>query len=139
MSSRPPLRVVAELPSSAPKLALHRVAKSFRRESGGVVDALADVTLDVVPGEFVCLVGPTGCGKSTLLSLIAGLDRPDGGEVLMDGRPVGGPGPDRAVLFQEPALFPWMSVRANVEFALKLSGLARGERRAQAAHWLEKV
>jgi NitT/TauT family transport system ATP-binding protein len=131
--------VVPPIGPPSPKLSLHGVAKSFRQESGGLVDALADVSLDVASGEFVCLVGPTGCGKSTLLNVIAGLDVPDGGEVLMDGRPITGPGPDRAVLFQDPALFPWMSVRANVEFALKLIGVARRERRERGAHWLEKV
>lgn len=139
MSSQPALHVVSESLPASPKLSLRRVAKAYQQESGEVVEALADVSLDVAPGEFVCLIGPTGCGKSTLLNLIAGLDRPDAGELLMDGRPVSGPGPDRSVLFQEPALFPWMSVQANIEFALRLTGVARGERRERAAYWLEKV
>ncbi|MGZ5291415.1 MAG: ABC transporter ATP-binding protein [Actinomycetota bacterium] len=100
---------------------------------------MQDVSFDVAVGEFVCLIGPSGCGKSTILNLLAGLDTPDEGRVLVDGSPVTGPGPDRAVLFQEPALFPWLSVRGNVEYALKLSGLSRAEVRERAAAWLEKV
>src|SRR5207302_7083424 len=91
------------------------------------------------PGEFVCLLGPSGSGKSTVLNLLAGLERPDSGEILMNGRPVTEPGPDRAVLFQDPALFPWMSVLANVEFALRMVGVPPGERRDRALQWLSKV
>jgi NitT/TauT family transport system ATP-binding protein len=97
------------------------------------------VTLDIYPGEFVCLIGPSGCGKSTLLNLFAGLDSPTSGEVLLDGRPIPGPGPDRTVLFQDPALFPWMSVRGNVEFALKLQGVEKDEREETSRNWLAKV
>jgi NitT/TauT family transport system ATP-binding protein len=135
------LRVVpdpAPSPASA-KVSLRRVGKSYVQRSGEVVEAVDDVTLDIGQGEFVCLIGPSGCGKSTLLNLIAGLDRPDTGEVLVDRRPVEGPGPDRAVLFQEPSLFPWMSVVRNVEFALELAGTPRGERHDVATDWLEKV
>ena len=78
------------------------------------------------PGEFVCLLGPSGCGKTTILNILAGLDAPTSGQALLDGRPIAGPGPDRAVLFQEPALFPWLSVVANVEFALRFVGVAAG-------------
>jgi NitT/TauT family transport system ATP-binding protein len=121
------------------KLSLQGVGKSFRSGTGEVVRALDAVTFDVAEGEFVCLIGPSGCGKSTILNLLAGLDAPDEGRVLVDGRPVGRPGPDRAMLFQEPALFPWMSVRGNVEYALKLRGLSRGEVRDRAAAWISKV
>jgi sulfonate transport system ATP-binding protein len=115
------------------------VAKSYRNARGTVTSACAEVTFDVAPGEFVCLLGPSGCGKSTCLGLIAGLDRPDAGSILMDGRSVTGPGPDRAVLFQEPALFPWMSVLGNVEFALQMIGIPKPERRDRAMFWLAKV
>lgn len=125
--------------SASPKLAARGVNKSFRGARGRSTTALTGIDLDVAPGEFVCLIGPSGCGKSTLLNLFAGLDRPDSGRVLMDGRPLSGPGPDRAVLFQEPALFPWMSVGDNVEFALKLIGVPAGERRELAMSWLGKV
>jgi len=123
----------------AAKLAVREVTKTFRGSRGGSVTALRDVSLEVAPGEFVCLIGPSGCGKSTLLNLLAGLDRPDTGTVSMDGRPITTPGPDRAVLFQDPALFPWMSVIRNVEFALKLIGVPKEDRRERAMHWLGKV
>ena len=93
-------------------------------------------TSTIAHGEFVCLIGPSGCGKTTLLNLFAGLDRPDTGEILDGRRPVTRPGPERAVLFQDPALFPWLSVRANVEFALELIGVPKGERGDRAMHWL---
>ena len=121
------------------KLSARGVRKSFRNARGQVTAALEDVTLDIARGEFVCLIGPSGCGKTTLLNLFAGLNRPDEGQVLMDGRPITTPGPDRAVLFQEPALFPWMSVRQNVDFALKMIGVEPAERDERAMHWLGKV
>jgi NitT/TauT family transport system ATP-binding protein len=139
MSSAPMLRVVAETEPVSPKLTLRGVDKGYVQSSGERVEAVANVSLDIAPGEFVCLIGPSGCGKSTLLNLVAGLDRPDGGEVLMDGAPILGPGPDRAVLFQEPSLFPWMSVVENVAFALGFVGTPKRERQEQAMHWLEKV
>jgi NitT/TauT family transport system ATP-binding protein len=133
------LVAVPEPATSAPKLSAHGVSKTFRNARGGQVSALGEVNLEIETGEFVCLIGPSGCGKTTLLNLFAGLDRPDTGEILMDGEPITSPGPDRAVLFQEPALFPWMSVRANVEFALELIGVAKGERPDRAMHWLRRV
>ena len=121
------------------KLSLSSVTKSFRVDSREVV-ALADATLAVGEGEFVCLVGPSGCGKSTLLNLVAGLEFPDSGEVLADGKPVTGPGRDRVMLFQEHALFPWLNVRDNVRFGLNLKpGLDRAARRDVAAFYLEMV
>jgi NitT/TauT family transport system ATP-binding protein len=122
-----------------PKLAAKGVSKSFRNTRGGTVSAVVDVDLEIRPGEFVCLIGPSGCGKTTVLNLFAGLERPDSGRVLLDGVPIERPGPDRAVLFQEPALFPWMSVLGNVEFALEMIGVPRGERTDRAMHWLRKV
>ncbi|MGE5459613.1 MAG: ABC transporter ATP-binding protein [Solirubrobacterales bacterium] len=139
MTSKPALHVVPQAGASAPKLSILGASKSYVQGSGERVQALERATLDIAKGEFVCLIGPSGCGKSTLLNLIAGLERPDEGQVLMDGRPVSGPGPDRAVLFQEPSLFPWMSVLGNVEFALELNGTARRERTERAMAWLEKV
>jgi sulfonate transport system ATP-binding protein len=137
-----PARALAVVPSSegrAAKLSARGVTKTFRNARGGEVSALGEVNLDIAPGEFVCLIGPSGCGKTTLLNLFAGLDRPDGGEILMDGAPVSRPGPDRAVLFQDPALFPWLSVRSNVEFALELIGAPKDEREERAMHWLRRV
>jgi NitT/TauT family transport system ATP-binding protein len=129
-------------PSAAPrpdKLVVERVSKTFRGKTGDVL-ALAEIDLRVAEGEFVCLLGPSGCGKSTLLNLIAGLERPDSGRVLVDGRPVTGPGRERMVLFQEAALFPWLDALDNVLFGLKLKqGLDAAERRAIALQHLERV
>jgi NitT/TauT family transport system ATP-binding protein len=133
------LSVVPVIEPASPKLSLRGVGRTYVQSSGERIEALADASLDVGQGEFVCIVGPSGCGKSTVLNLLAGLDRADRGEVLMDGVPVTAPGPDRAMLFQDPALFPWLSVLANVEFALELSGAAKAERRERAMHWLNTV
>src|SRR5664279_1700400 len=101
------------------KLAIEHVSKSFQ-SSSGLVQALENVSLSVSEGEFVCLVGASGCGKSTLLNIIAGLEEPDSGAVLADGKPIAGPGRERLVMFQEAALFPWLDVLGNVLFGLKL-------------------
>ncbi|OGR84051.1 MAG: nitrate/sulfonate/bicarbonate ABC transporter ATP-binding protein [Elusimicrobia bacterium RIFCSPLOWO2_01_FULL_64_13] len=105
--------------TSSSVLALRDVSKNFSTRRGEL-NAVTDIRFDVREGEFVCVVGPSGCGKSTVLNLIAGLDRPDGGSILLDGRPVDGPGPDRVVVFQEGALFPWMTVSENVGYGLKV-------------------
>jgi NitT/TauT family transport system ATP-binding protein len=132
------LSLAEPLPTAA-KLSARGVSKRFRTTRGEGTTAVVDVNLDVAAGEFLCLIGPSGCGKTTLLNLFAGLERPDEGQILMDNRPISGPGPDRAVLFQDPALFPWMNVRRNVEFALKMIGVPKEERRDRAMHWLRKV
>ncbi len=120
------------------KLSLRGVSRCFETPRG-VLTALLNIELEVCRGEFLCIVGPSGCGKSTLLNLIAGLDHPTAGEVWMDGRRVDGPGTDRIVIFQELGLFPWLSVRENVEFGLRMNGLAKRERRARAQHYLRLV
>src|SRR5437868_8601843 len=94
--------------------------------------ALDHVSLTVAPGEFVCLLGASGCGKSTLLSLLAGLDSPTAGRIRTEGRRI-------AMMFQEPALFPWLTVSANVEMAMRSQGVAKAERRSRAAEYLEIV
>ena len=128
----------AARPNGGPKLRLQRVQRTFRTGRGETA-ALGPLDLDVREGEFVCCVGPSGCGKTTLLSLVAGLEPPDRGEVIFDGRPVTGPGPDRIVIFQELGLFPWMTIVGNVEFGLKLRGLSRAERRERAMSQLRLV
>jgi len=133
------LRLAPEPLGSPAKISVKDVARTYRNARGGKVSACTDVTFDVAPGEFVCLLGPSGCGKSTLLNMIAGLDQPDRGDVVVDGRPVAGPGPDRAVLFQEPALFPWMTVERNVHFALKFAGVPKDEWEERTSFWLGKV
>lgn len=135
----PRLSVVASSGADRTKLSASGVSKSFRNARGDRVHALGPVHLDVAQGEFVCLLGPSGCGKSTLLNLFAGLEKPDEGEVRIDGEPIVRPGPDRAVLFQDPALFPWKTVRGNVEFALELIGVPVTERTDRAMEWLKRV
>jgi len=121
------------------KLAIENVSKTFRTATGEVL-ALDRVSLQVNEAEFVCLVGPSGCGKTTLLNIIAGLEKPDSGMVLADGKPVTSPGRDRLVMFQEPALFPWLNVLGNVLFGLKLKpNLTNKDRRNVARYYLELV
>jgi NitT/TauT family transport system ATP-binding protein len=129
-----------ELEIIAPsKLAIENVSKNFQSASCSVL-ALDRVSLNVAEGEFVCLVGASGCGKTTLLNIIAGLEKPDSGTVLADGKPVIGPGRERLVMFQEPALFPWLDVFANVLFGLKLKpNLTNKDRRDVAKYYLELV
>jgi len=121
------------------KLALEEVSKTFHTRRGAVT-ALDRVSLEIREGEFVCLVGPSGCGKTTLLNIIAGLESPDAGRVLADGKPVTGAGSDRLVLFQESALFPWLDVLGNVLFGLRLKpNLNARERREVALFYLKLV
>lgn len=101
--------------------------------------ALSDINIKVKAGDFVCLVGPSGCGKSTFLRIAAGLEKPDGGEILFDGRPVESTGTERIMVFQEGALFPWLNVRDNVEFGLKMAGIPRGERSKISNRYLEMM
>ena len=107
--------------------------------AGGRTVALEDVSFDVAEGEFLCIVGPSGCGKSTLLDLLAGHQSPDRGHIYAHGDEVSGPSSRRMVIFQEHALFPWLTARANVELGLELAGRGKVERRALASEWLERV
>ena len=128
-----------ELENITPKLSIKNVSKVFD-SAQGKVQALENVSLSINEGEFVCLVGPSGCGKSTLLNLVAGLDKPDSGEILVDSDTVEGPGRDRMVMFQEHALFPWLNVFDNVMFGLKLKpNLTDPERREVAKFYLYLV
>ncbi len=102
-------------------------------------DALTDIDLAINEGEFVCALGPSGCGKSTLLSIIAGLLAPTGGSVLMDGKPVTGVDSSRAVMFQTPTLYPWLTARGNVAFGPKMRGLSKDEVARQTEKYLELV
>ena len=134
------MTVQTELVNETPsKLSVGAISKRFRTKHREV-HALDRVSLDIAEGEFVCLVGPSGCGKSTLLNIIAGLDVADEGTLLCDGKYVGGPGRDRMVMFQEHALFPWLSVMENVMFGLRLKpGLKNHERKEVAKFYLKLV
>ncbi|TDD25763.1 ABC transporter ATP-binding protein [Nonomuraea diastatica] len=120
------------------KISFTDVVKTYPIKDG-TFTALDRVSLDIADREFVTVVGPSGCGKSTLMSMAAGLVEPTSGEVLVDGVPVAGPGPDRGVIFQQYALFPWLTVRKNVEFGLKLTDLPADERRRRAERAIELV
>jgi NitT/TauT family transport system ATP-binding protein len=127
------------------KISLRGVTKQFTlrptkdQPRGHTFTALQDINLDVEPGEFVSLVGPSGSGKTTLLDLLGGLSRASAGEVLVDGVPITGPGPDRGVVFQQYALFPWRTAQANVEFGLEGNGLGKHQRVERAREYLDLV
>ncbi|MGW4120232.1 ABC transporter ATP-binding protein [Nocardia sp. NPDC004711] len=126
--------------SATVKLALTGVSKDFAvRGEQQSFTALADISVDVRDGEFLVLVGPSGSGKSTLLDLLGGLGKPTSGQILLDGAPVTGPGLDRGIVFQQYALLPWRTARANIEFGLEAKGIRRRERREIAEHYLELV
>ena len=118
-------------------LALEGLQKTyFDPYKGTQVTAVRDVSLRVEPGEFVSVVGPSGCGKTTILNMIAGFLPHTGGRILVDGKPISGPGPDRGVVFQSFALFPWKTVLDNVGFGPKMRGVPRAERDRIAREYL---
>ena len=117
---------------------LRHVFKSFQ-QNGQRIDVLHDINLSVAEGEFICLVGPSGCGKSTIVHFIAGLERPTSGDIVVGGQPVSGPDPTRTVVFQDGALFPWLSVLGNVEFGLRMAGVPARTRRSRAIEYLRLV
>ena len=120
------------------KLIVESLSKTF---GTGVeaVEALAPIDLAVERGDFLCVVGPSGCGKTTLLNIVAGFERPTKGRVLLDGRPIEGPGADRGVVFQQGALFNWMSVLENVAFGPRACGMPAPQARERAASLLDLV
>src|SRR5256714_15153313 len=120
------------------KISVRKVNRSFLSPQGERIQALRDINLDVEDafaadgrdvGEFRVLLGPSGCGKSTVLRIIAGLDQPDSGEVLVNGTPVTGPGRDRGMVFQKYTSFPWLTVAENIEYGMKINGVPEAERR----------
>ncbi len=111
---------------NVPHIVADKVQKVFRSGDKEVV-ALKDIDLTIKRGEFVCLLGPSGCGKSTLLNAMAGFSLPSSGEITVDGKIVATPGPDRGMVFQEYALFPWMTVEKNIAFGLEIKGLSKAE------------
>ncbi len=118
-----------------PMLEIQRVSKRFQL-AGDTIEALSPVDLTIARGEFICLIGASGCGKSTLLRIIAGFETSSSGKVLVAGKPVTGPGPDRGMVFQDYALFPWMTVRQNIGFGPRQRGRSRSEVRDVAEHYV---
>ncbi|MBV8093803.1 MAG: ABC transporter ATP-binding protein [Acetobacteraceae bacterium] len=128
----------------APKLKLSNVSKEFTAPGTGQrTVAVADVSLEIQSGEFICVVGPSGCGKSTVLNMVAGLAEPSSGTIEKDGVPITGPGADRGVMFQDYALFPWLNVRDNIGFGLRHGTpgkeLSRSTREERVGHYIELV
>lgn len=120
------------------KITVENVTRRFMGSAGEVV-ALDQTNLTIAEGEFVTVVGPSGCGKTTLLNMIAGLDEPSSGRILLDGQEVHGPSPERGVIFQQYALFPWLTVEQNVAFGLKLKGVPAAQRADTVSHYLKLV
>ncbi|ROS75398.1 NitT/TauT family transport system ATP-binding protein [Cellulomonas sp. PhB143] len=133
-----PDRPTASTEGAPPKISVDAVSKVFPVKDGEFV-ALDRVSLDIAENEFVTVVGPSGCGKSTLLNVLAGLEEPSGGRATVDGVEVDGPGPERGVIFQQYALFPWLTVRKNVEFGLRTAGVPARERAERADHFIRLV
>ena len=130
------------------KIAVRNVAKTFRMADGKTVDALQNINFEIEDaysregrdiGEFRVLLGPSGCGKSTLLRLIAGLDRPDSGEVLVNDQPVHGPGKDRGMVFQKYTSFPWLTVADNIAYGLKINSVPEHKRREIVAQLIRDI
>src|SRR3989440_10960431 len=122
------------------KLAIDAVSRTFPGGRGHAQTvALEPTTLTVTDNDFISILGPSGCGKSTLLRIVAGLDAPTSGRVLLDGAPVSAPGADRGMVFQSYTLFPWLTVRQNIRFGLREQGLSTAEQTRIAAHYIARV
>jgi NitT/TauT family transport system ATP-binding protein len=121
----------------APLARFEHVSLSFDTPKG-MLNVVDDVTYDIRENDFIAIIGPSGCGKTTMMSMLAGFQKPSGGQVLYNGQPVRGPGPERGVIFQEYGVFPWLTVRQNIEFGLKLSAnhTPVSERRDICEHYL---
>lgn len=121
-----------------PKLEIKDVGKIFKTKSGETT-ALEKTSFTVEDGEFVTILGPSGCGKSTILRIVAGLEESTSGQVLLDGQEINGPGPDRGMVFQSYTLYPWLNVKENITFGLKLKGVSQKERDDLARHYLQLI
>lgn len=117
-------------------LELRHISRTF---DGSVNETLKDISLLIEDGSFICIVGPSGCGKSTLLNIVAGLDTPSEGSLILNGEEITGPGANRAVMFQDHALYPWLNVMENVTFGMKLAKIPKEERQKRAEHYLKMV
>jgi NitT/TauT family transport system ATP-binding protein len=120
-------------------LCAEQLCKHFQGANGKVSVALDKVDFSVRRRDFVTVIGPSGCGKSTLIRILAGLEELTSGRVLVDGKPIDGPGPDRGMVFQNYTLFPWLTVTRNVMFGLRMQGVGKDEARSQALQWIEMV
>ena len=126
-------------PVNAPRLQVDKVSLSYRKPDGGTFTALQEVSFEVPDQQFAVLVGPSGCGKSSLLYLTAGLAEPTSGEIYVGGQQVEGPGADRGMVFQSYTLFPWLTVRQNVEFGLKRRGMPAAQRKDIVDYYVNEV
>jgi NitT/TauT family transport system ATP-binding protein len=125
---------------AAAQLFVEQVARIFQAPRGRAqIEALKPIDLAVERNDFITILGPSGCGKSTLLRIVAGLDSPTGGRVLLDGQPIAGPGPDRGMVFQSYTLFPWLSVRDNICFGLREKGMVLAAQHERAAFFIDRV
>ncbi|WP_101758998.1 ABC transporter ATP-binding protein [Oceanicoccus sp. KOV_DT_Chl] len=130
---------LAKLKQRETILEVKGLCKNFVSPQGATINALKDINFKTHRREFVCVIGPSGCGKSTLIRMLAGLESPSGGQVLLDGKPVSLPGPDRGMVFQGYTLFPWLSVKHNVMFGLEMSGHSKATAEGEAMDWIELV
>jgi len=130
------------------KISINNVSRTFTSPRGERIEALKDINLEVEDafsaagrdiGEFRVLLGPSGCGKSTLLRMVAGLDHPDSGEILVNGQPVHGPSKDRGMVFQKYTSFPWLTVEDNIAYGLKINGVPEDQRKETVSHLLKAV
>ncbi|HLR77429.1 MAG TPA: ABC transporter ATP-binding protein [Burkholderiaceae bacterium] len=120
-------------------LSIQGVSRTFTGTRGQSTQALLPIDLDVKEGDFVTILGPSGCGKSTLLRIVAGLDQPTSGRVMLDGREVTGPGADRGMVFQSYTLFPWLTVEQNISFGLRERGASQAEQHERTSYFIDKV
>lgn len=134
---------MTDVKAQAPRISLRNVSKAFEAPSKKVASSktavLSDFSLSVAEGEFVCLLGPSGCGKSTVLNLVAGFESPDSGSLEQDGKPIAGPSPERGMVFQQPTLFPWLTVLENVTFGPRMAGRPASDYLLQAQQYLRLV
>lgn len=126
-------------PVNAPRLKVDKVSLSYKKPDGGTFTALEEVSFEVPDQQFAVLVGPSGCGKSSLLYLTSGLAEPTSGEIYVGGQQVEGPGADRGMVFQSYTLFPWLTVRQNVEFGLKRRGMPAAQRKDIVDYYVNEV
>ena len=125
--------------AAQPKISFQNVSRFFEMGERGRFVALDGLTLDIADGEFITVVGPSGCGKSTAMNIAAGLMEPSAGTILVDNAEVHGPSPERGIIFQQYALFPWLTVRENVEFGLRIAGMGKAERRRVSDYFMALV